>query len=221
MEKALSVTKDIYELIRRTAATGMTEVTLFSMVEKNLNQLGYKKEQYLFDFLSGDRTARIDGGATEKKLEKGDLLLVDFSLQHEGVWCDTCRTFFFGTPLEEQASAYRLLIAAMKAGFQKIVPGISGEDVYRAALEPLTLRGMNRYMPHHAGHGIGENPFQEPVFRQGAGELLKAGDTVTLEPGLYFSGRWGIRIENDFLVTDDGAEPLFSYPLDLEYFILQ
>ncbi|MDF2987525.1 MAG: hypothetical protein K0R50_3035, partial [Eubacterium sp.] len=63
--------------------------------------------------------------------------------------------------------------------------------------------------------------FQSPVLDRGRTELLQAGDIITLEPGIYFPGQWGIRIENDFLVTENGAELLFSYPLDLSYFVIK
>ncbi|MDD3212839.1 MAG: M24 family metallopeptidase, partial [Eubacteriales bacterium] len=71
------------------------------------------------------------------------------------------------------------------------------------------------------GHGVGVKPFQSPVFNQNSGDQLQVGDIVTLEPGLYFPKRWGMRIENDFLVAETGAMLLFDYPLELEYFILR
>lgn len=220
IKEALNITEDIYELIRSTAKAGMTERELFSAAEQKLNGLGYEKGQYLFDFLSGVRTAGIDGGATDKILEKNDLLLVDFSLCHNGAWCDTCRTFFLGSPSKEQKEIYELLLSAMEAGVRKIGPGVPGEDIYEAVMEPIKRKGMKEKMPHHAGHGIGKQPFQKPVFKPGNKTYLKSGDIVTLEPGAYFLQQWGIRIEDDFLVTEEGAQLLFCCPLGIEHFIL-
>ncbi len=221
IKKALNVTARIYDFIRETAVAGMTEQELFSLIEQELNKLGYQKEHYAFDFLSGFRTSDIDGGPTSKTIEKSDLLLVDFSLQHEGTWCDTCRTFFLGTPSKEQADAYNLLLTAMEAGFKMLSSHTSGECVYQAVIHPIEQRHMKKNMPHHAGHAIGAHPFQNPVLDRGSKDLLKAGDAVTLEPGIYIPDKWGIRMENDFLVTEEGAELLFHYPMDLEYFILR
>lgn len=220
IKEALAVTAQVYDLIRETGVAGMSELELFLRMEQKLKQWGYQKEQYKFDFLSGSRTCEIDGGATSKIIRDKDLLLIDFSLWHEGVWCDTCRTFFFGEPSEEQADSYRLILSAMEAGIQTISSGVTGESVYQEVVGPILQQKTGGIMPHHAGHGIGESSFQTPVLDRGRTELLQAGDIVTLEPGIYFPGQWGIRIENDFLVTEEGAVLLFSYPLNLEYFIL-
>lgn len=219
LEKGLSISAEVYEWIRANAAVGMREAELFLTVETMLKRMG--RGQYLFDFLSGPRTADIGGDPTDRIIERNDLLLVDFSLEQEGSWCDTCRTFFFGEPTAEQAEAYGTLLSAMENGAKSIVAHADAETIYRAVKQPMELRQLGKRMPHHAGHGVGVKPFQSPVFNQDSGDQLQVGDIVTLEPGLYFPKRWGMRIENDFLVAETGAMLLFDYPLELEYFILR
>ena len=82
----------------------------------------------------------------------------------------------------------------------------------------LEARGFGGRMPHHGGHLVGPAPYLKPAFEDGCDDAVEAGGVCTLEPGVYFEGEWGMRVENDYLVTASGVENLFDYPREIDYF---
>ena len=99
--------------------------------------------------------------------------------------------------------------------------GVIASSVRPPMMEVLTARGFGGRMPHHGGHLVGPAPYLKPAFEDGCDEPVEAGDICTLEPGVYMEGEWGMRVENDYLVTEDGLENLFDYPREIGDFIVE
>ena len=124
-------------------------------------------------------------------------------------------------PTERQQEAYAAVLACQDVGVANVRAGVVASSVRLPMMDVLASRGFGGRMPHHGGHLVGPAPYMKPAFEDGCDERLEAGDICTLEPGVYIEGEWGMRVENDYLVTEDGLENLFDYPRDMEYFVIK
>lgn len=169
---------------------------------------------------SGDVCAdgRIDGDATGYLPQRGDALILDLQPGWADCYADTTRTFFIGEPTQKQKEAYEAVLSALKAMEQCLATHPRACDVYAAMQEALQKQNLS--CPHHAGHAVGKEKFLQPQLVEENKEPLRPGMIIALEPGVYFEGEFGIRVENNYLLTEDGIEELFHYPLNIENFIL-
>ncbi len=165
-----------------------------------------------FDLLSGPRTAEVEGGATLRMLERGDALILDLCLRHGEHWCDVCRTYFLGKPDPVQQATYEVVLDCFEVVAHQLRDGASAREVYHTARGLLDDKGLAGWMRHHTGHGIGHTPFEAPVEAPESEDIIRAGDVITVEIGIYCAGAFGIRVEDDFLITLDGAKNLWNYP---------
>jgi Xaa-Pro aminopeptidase len=202
---------------RREAKPGMTEMELYWLVQRAACEAIGMQAIVYGDFISGPRTLEIGGTPSQRKIEKGDLILVDFSTVVWQYRADFAMTFVCGgTPTNRQRELHSACQAAMTAGEKMLRPGASGRDVYHAVRGAFTAQGLEKYFPHHAGHGLGLSHPEPPFLVPESSETLVAGDVVTLEPGLYLPDVGGIRIERNYLITPTGPEILSHHSLALE-----
>ena len=111
------------------------------------------------------------------------------------------------------------MLRCQQAGALTVRSGVKASEVKRVMETYLVSQGYGGHMPHHGGHKVGNAPYEKPAFEEGCDLTVQAGDIVTLEPGLYFENRFGLRVENDYLVTETGLTNLFDYPVALDYFV--
>jgi Xaa-Pro aminopeptidase len=126
----------------------------------------------------------------------------------DGYCSDITRTVFAGEPTEEQRRVYDVVRSAQQAAFEAVRPGAAAQDVDRAARAVIVEAGYGDAFVHRTGHGIGLEVHEPPYIVEGDETLLAAGMTFSDEPGIYLDGRFGVRIEDQVLVTADGAERL-------------
>ena len=220
--KALEISQNVYDMLRENLKPGVSEKEIYQMVDKMI--LPYKKKNhsmFMGDFISGPRTAEIGGDPTDRKLEEHDVFMLDLSLRYNTGWCDTCRTFFIGEPTDEMKKAYQIILDAMQLGQETVKAGVIASSVKAAAEKFLEEKGMKGRMPHHMGHAVGKECYLKPAFEEGCDMEIADGEIVTLEPGLYFPGNFGIRVENDYVVQGDKLVNMFIYPTEMEYFIIK
>lgn len=169
---------------------------------------------------SGDVCAdsRIDGDASAYIPKAGDALILDLQPGWTDCFADTTRTFFVGAPSERQRKAYEAVLNALKKMEQVLATHPRACDIYFAMQEALEKEGLS--CPHHAGHAVGKEKLLEPRLVAECTEQLKPGMIIAMEPGVYFEGEFGIRVENNYLLTEDGIKELFNYPLEIEKFII-
>jgi Xaa-Pro aminopeptidase len=160
------------------------------------------------------RSPKAGGLPTDYQLAHGDLFLLDYSVVLGGYRSDFTNTLAVGSPSDEQEMLFRLCVAAMQRGEQTLKAGAGAKDVFAAVSQPLQEAGYG-VLEHHAGHGIGLGHPEPPILVPDSLDTLLAGDVVTLEPGLYVEGIGGMRIENNYLVTDDGFEQLSNHLISL------
>ncbi len=219
--KALEISQNIYDMIKERLKEGVSEKEIYGWVDQMVQP--YRKRHhgdFMGDFISGPRTAEIGGDPTDRKLEKNDIFMLDLSLRYGSQWCDTCRTFFLGEPTDKMKEVYTKLQDCMKVGQDTAKVGLEAYKMKYAMEANLKENGLGGLMPHHGGHAVGDFPYAKPAFEEGCEMPLEDGAIYTLEPGVYFDGQWGIRIENNFVLKDGKLINIFDYPIDIEYFTI-
>ncbi|HET6745565.1 MAG TPA: Xaa-Pro peptidase family protein [Candidatus Limnocylindria bacterium] len=173
-------------------------------------------EDLAFDplVLVGARAAMPHGHPGDTAIAAGQPLLIDFGCQVDGYRSDMTRTVFFGEPERETRRRYDAVRQAQQLAFEAAAPGIIGSALDGIARNHLAEMGLGEAFTHGLGHGIGLETHEEPILRHWQ-QPLQAGMVVTLEPGVYFPGEVGIRIEDDILLTDGGATWLTRSPREL------
>ena len=164
--------------------------------------------------LVGARAAMPHGHPGDTPIAVGQPLLIDFGCQVNGYRSDMTRTVFFGEPEPETRRRYDAVRQAQQLAFEAAEPGIIGSVLDGIARNHLAQMGLGEAFTHGLGHGIGLETHEEPILRHWE-QPLHSGMVVTLEPGVYFPGEIGIRIEDDVLLTDDGATWLTHSPREL------
>jgi Xaa-Pro aminopeptidase len=145
---------------------------------------------------------------TDRVVQSGDLVVVDFGSMVDGYRSDMTRTFSIGEPSEELAHLVEVVAVAQALGVAAVGPGATGAAVDGAARESLTAAGYGEMFLHSTGHGVGLDIHEAPSVAASAADILAPGTVVTVEPGAYVAGRAGVRIEDTLLVTDSGCRPL-------------
>jgi Xaa-Pro aminopeptidase len=195
--------------------------TTDSLLENFKNSLKESLGEYemVYDYIWGKDSLNIDGETKGYVPQNGDTLIMDISVGKNGVWCDVCRTFFVGNFSKEQEDVFEMIKQSIRKGQESIRVGAKASDVYNAVNGVYALRQVE--LVHHAGHQIGEKPLMQPQFLADNDTLLQEGCFYTVESGLYCD--FGIRLENDYLLNNDGAVDCFEQllPLDIKEYVLK
>ncbi|MFR9750004.1 M24 family metallopeptidase [Nocardia sp. 004] len=165
---------------------------------------------------SGPHGAEPHHEVSERRIEAGDVVVVDIGGPVEpGYYSDSTRTYALGEPGAEVAARYAELERAQAAAVAAVRPGVTAATVDAAARNPLTEAGFGSAFLHRTGHGIGLSVHEEPYIVAGNDLVLQPGMAFSVEPGIYFRGAWGARIEDIVIVTADGSESVNNRPRGL------
>lgn len=170
-----------------------------------------------FDIIiaSGKRSALPHGRASNKRIEKGDLILIDFGSRFQGYHSDQTRTLVCGKPTSKQKKVYQIVMEAHDKAIEVIRPGIPIHVVDEAARAHIRTSGFGDYFGHGTGHGIGLAVHEDPVVNSENQGLIQEGMVFTVEPGIYIPDWGGVRIEDMVRVTSKGTEVLTHLPGEL------
>jgi Xaa-Pro aminopeptidase len=164
---------------------------------------------------SGANAASPHHELSDRVIASGDAVVLDFG-GHMAEYCsDITRTVVVGEPSDELARVHGIVRAAQQAGVDAVRPGVACEEVDRAARAVIDTAGYGEWFIHRTGHGIGLELHEPPYIIEGNPTPLEAGMTFSVEPGVYFPGRFGVRIEDTVAVTEDGVERFNDAPRDL------
>jgi len=195
---------------------GITERELAAQLTIQLLKAGSEPELPFNPIVaSGPNSALPHATPTDRQLEPGDLLIIDWGARHNGYVSDITRTFAIGEIDPDLMAIAEIVASANTAGRDAVSPGTSCDQVDKAAREIIDAAGYGEYFIHRTGHGIGLEPHEHPNIRAGEELILKPGMTFTVEPGIYLPGRGGVRIEDNVVVTQSSAEILTNLPRPL------
>ena len=237
MVEAARAVKDDFEVscLRRAAAgltavadaafaalrPGVSEREVAGVIESSLRDGGYERPAFDVIVASGPNAALPHHRADTRRVEAGDLVVLDFGGVLDGYCSDLTRTVSVGPPSEDARRVHNAVLQAQRAAIAAVKPGVETSAVDRAARAVLESQGLGEAFRHGTGHGLGLEVHEEPrVARASAGDavpsLLRVGMVVTIEPGAYLPGWGGVRIEDDLVVTVDGADVLTAVSYDLQ-----
>lgn len=201
---------------RQQARAGMTEFELYLLIAAAAQRALGEAAIVYGDFVSGPRCEQVGGPPTDRVIESGDLLLLDFSVVVRGYRADFASTFRCGAPpTAEQERLAAACFEAMEAGEKLLQPGRPAREIDAAVRAAFARRDLEKHFPSHSGHGLGVGHPDPPYIVRQSSDILAERDVVTLEPGLYIPGVAGMRFEHDYLITADGYRQLSKHRLDL------
>lgn len=189
---------------------GIREVDIAAELEYRMRRHGAEGAAFETIVASGERSALPHAATSEREIAEGDLLLIDFGARWRGYCSDLTRTFVIGQASARQRETYDLVLAAHEAACSALQDGALGSEVDAAARRVFDAEGLEERFPHSSGHGLGLEVHEAPRLGRRSEEPLHPGMVVTVEPGLYFPEWGGIRIEDDLVVTEEGAAALVS-----------
>lgn len=216
MEKAVDIAQKAFQALLPQIRVGRTERILANELTTLMLKFGSDPElPFQAIFSSGPNSANPHATPSERELQKGDLVVVDWGASYQGYASDLTRTLVMGEPNAEQKAIAASVLRANTAGRASGKPGIQAGDVDRAARAEIEKDGFGVYFTHRTGHGLGMEAHETPYMFAENKNLLHTGMVYTVEPGIYLPGKYGVRIEDDVVVTEDGSRSLSDLPREM------
>jgi Xaa-Pro dipeptidase len=216
MRKAVKIAQAALEATIPFIKTGLTEKEISSELVVQLLKHGSEPEIPFSPIVSGGpNAANPHASPSDRKLQAGDLLVVDWGAAYAGYVSDLTRTFAVGQVDAEYEKIHRIVQDANAAGRAAGKPGVPCASVDKAARDLIEKAGYGLYFTHRTGHGIGMEGHEEPYMRGDNLQLLEPGMAYTVEPGIYLPDRNGVRIEDNVVVTENGVDVLSDMPREI------
>lgn len=214
METACSLCDEGVDIARRRLLPGTRASDVVLEVERYLKERG--AEAVHASFATGPDTAVPHAGTSKTPVSEGDIAWIDLCVSVGGYWGDITRTWAVGGRFSKELErVYRIVQEAQENARLNAKPGMSGAEIDALARDVIASYGYGDQFIHRTGHGLGLEVHEEPYIVSSNLVPLEAGMTFTIEPGIYLPGRGGVRIEDDVVLTADGARSLTNYPRNL------
>lgn len=204
----------VFSALLQEELVGMSEASLKSRIISLLTDYGH-------DVAGGAIVGAGSNGASPhhhiglRQLKKGDAVVIDFGGTVGGYWSDMTRTIHIDTPSSEFQEVYDIVRQANQKAFEAVRPGVTAETIDKTARSVIAAGGYGEYFLHRTGHGIGLEIHEPPYIVGGSDQVLEAGMTFSIEPGIYLAGKFGVRIEDIVVVTEHGGRRLNQSSHDL------
>ena len=212
---AQEMTDATFSYILERIAAGRTEREIALDMEFYMRRLGSEGVAFDTIVVSGENSSMPHGVPTDKPIARGDFITMDFGARSGGYCADMTRTVAVGEVTDLQRDVYETVLAAQKKALAAIRPGMRGMDVDRIAREHIAAAGYDGFFGHGLGHSLGIEVHEPPACNTRDTTVLRTGTVMTVEPGIYLDGRFGVRIEDMVLLTENGAENLTHSKKDL------
>jgi Xaa-Pro aminopeptidase len=186
---------------------GRTEAEIAADLANLLRKHGHSQVDFTV-VGSGPNGANPHHEMSERTIQEGDMVVLDFGGLKDGYGSDTTRTVHVGEPSDEEREVFEIVRRAQQAGFEAVRPGVACEEVDRAARRVIADAGYGEYFIHRVGHGIGLTTHEPPYMIEGEKRPMEPGMCFSIEPGIYLPDRFGVRIEDIVTVTEDGGRRL-------------
>ncbi|SDY94474.1 M24 family metallopeptidase [Halopenitus persicus] len=211
---AAEIIDEVLSQVTTEISPGMTEQDVATTIHKYVLDTDADGLGSLI-VAGGSNSAKPHTNTGTRKLERGDPLIIDAGVIYKGYYSDITRTYQIGQESERLQEIHDVTREAARAAREAIQPGKEIQEIDRTAREIISNAGFGENFPHRVGHGLGLEVHEQPYLVDGNDSPLQSGHTVTIEPGIYIEGFGGVRVEDDVVVTDDGADVLTSSPREL------
>lgn len=215
IQKAAKIVDQTYEYILTQVSIGMTEREIKAKLESKMLELGADGPSFDTIVASGYRGALPHGVASDKRIEKGDMITLDFGAYYRGYCSDITRTFAIGEPDPKLKEIFNIVLTSQKKAIEQIKPGMTAKEADAISREYISSHNYGEQFGHSLGHGIGLDIHEGPLLSQNSSDELKINNCVTIEPGIYIEGLGGVRIEDDILITENGCHVFTKCSKDL------
>lgn len=194
---------------------GAVEKELAAELDYRMARFGSTGVSFQTILVSGAKSSMPHGVPGDKKIEAGDFVTIDFGAMAGGYHSDMTRTFAVGYATDEMKTVYNTVLQAQLAGIEAFAPGKIGRDVDEAARKVIRDAGYGEYFGHSLGHSVGLNIHEAPNAAPKSEAAFEIGNVVTMEPGIYIPGKFGVRIEDMVYLSAEGKRNLTRYPKEL------
>ncbi len=208
LRSAVLLGSTLMEVALEAIRPGAKESDVAAEMEYEARSRGAERMSFETIIASGERSALPHGRASHAVIPAEGFVVCDFGVILTGYCSDMTRTVYVGRPPDDARYLYQAVQQAQQAGVKAVRPGISAGEVDQAARKVLQKEGLGRYFTHSTGHGVGLEIHEAPRVAAGQNEILRPGMVITIEPGAYLPGKWGVRIEDMVVVTEQGCEIL-------------
>ena len=220
IRRAARVSEKAFAAFRKVIRVGMTERALAAELDHRMRLAGAEGPAFPTVVAADASSSMPHARPGRRRVRRGSLVLVDFGARVDGYACDLTRALFVGKISPHVREVYEVVLRAQAAAIARVKPGAAFSEVDAAARQIIADAGLAAAFGHGTGHGIGRSVHEEPRINPVAQGRLEAGMVVTVEPGVYLEGRFGIRIEDTVLVTRTGHQVLTRLPKDLRAMVL-
>ncbi|MBO5461993.1 MAG: aminopeptidase P family protein [Clostridia bacterium] len=212
---AQKIAENAFEHILAFIKPGVTEKQI--ALELDFYMLSHGAEAVSFETIAvtGAKSSMPHGVPDETVVKNGDFITMDFGAVYKGYHSDMTRTVAVGEVTEEQKTVYETVLKAQKNALSVLKKGLPCSEADKAARDIIDNAGYGDYFGHSTGHGVGVEIHENPTLAPKSTDILEIGDVVTVEPGIYLPGKFGVRIEDMALITENGYENLTSSPKEL------
>jgi Xaa-Pro dipeptidase len=207
MKKAARIVVKGIEAGTEAARAGTSELAIAFEIERRIKELGSESVPFS-TVLSGKNSALPHGSTSSRKVRKGDAVVMDIAATFRGYYADVTRTIFIGKASQKQRKIYEIVLKAQKSAVKFVKPGVRACEVDGVARGVISESGYDKFFTHRTGHGLGLEVHEEPYISQTNEAVLELGMTFTVEPGIYLPDKFGVRIEDDVVVTKKGQAML-------------
>jgi len=208
IRRAVRLAASLFDRILESIRPGARETEVAAELEYAARKAGAEEMSFPTIIASGERSSLPHGRASQAVIPPQAFVVCDFGVILAGYCSDTTRTVYVGKPTAEARKFYQAARNAQQAAIEAVRPGVSAGEVDQAARKLLRREGLSKYFAHSTGHGVGLEIHEAPRLAAGQGEILRPGMVITIEPGIYIPGKWGVRIEDMVVVTERGCEVL-------------
>lgn len=216
IKEAIRIASESYLRLAKSIKIGAKEREIALEMEYFMRRMGAEKVSFDTIVASGKRAALPHGVAADKRIEKGDLIVIDYGARYQGYYSDETQTVVVGKPTAEQEKIYQVVKDAQEKAFEAIKPGIEVTKVDSAARDYIKKAGFGEYFGHGTGHGVGLAVHETPRISPLGKGVLEEGMVFTIEPGIYIPGWGGVRLEDMVRVTSHGYEKLTFLSKELQ-----
>ena len=208
MKKAAKIADDAFLHIQSFIKPGVKEIEVSNELEFFMRKQGAVSSSFDTIVASGYRSAMPHGVASEKEIQSGELVTLDYGALYNGYCSDITRTVAVGEVSDELRKIYNVVLEANLRGVKEIKPGMTGREADAITRDYITEMGYGEHFGHSTGHGLGMEVHEAPGLSHRSDQRLQPGMVVTVEPGIYVAGLGGCRIEDDIVITENGNERL-------------